>query len=126
MPPQYGSVALLAFFYLTDFQMVCYLPKPAFSCLLVLAFLDMIKTWIVQSFRKTRKKAEWAVGPFIVVLTFVFGMLNAVFIGVGISTFIFVASFYRTGVVKFIANGLTMRSTVERNRKDSDWLVSCL
>ena len=49
--PQYGSFALLGIFYLTDFQLVRFIPKPAFSCLLVLAFLDMVSTWLIGSYR---------------------------------------------------------------------------
>eukprot|EP00521_Asterionellopsis_glacialis_P011202 CAMPEP_0195293998 /NCGR_PEP_ID=MMETSP0707-20130614/13943_1 /TAXON_ID=33640 /ORGANISM="Asterionellopsis glacialis, Strain CCMP134" /LENGTH=932 /DNA_ID=CAMNT_0040354855 /DNA_START=29 /DNA_END=2824 /DNA_ORIENTATION=- len=121
-PPQYGSMVLLGIFHLTGFSLVCYIPKPAFSCLLVLAFLDMTKKWLIQSFHNTRKKTEWAVAPAIVLLAFSFGLLNAIFIGVGMSTFIFVASFYRSGVVKFLANGLSMRSTIERGVPDINWL----
>lgn len=99
-----------------------FIPKPAFSCLLVLAFLDMTANWLVMSYRKIRNKAEWAVAPLIVVLTFAVGMLNAIFLGVAFSTFIFVASFYRTGVVKYLANGLTLRSSTERGIRETKWL----
>ena len=99
-----------------------FIPKPAFSCLLVLAFLDMTANWLVMSYRKIRNKAEWAVAPLIVVLTFAVGMLNAIFLGVAFSTFIFVASFYRTGVVKYLANGLTLRSSTERGVRETKWL----
>ena len=39
LAPQMGSVLLLFCFYLTSFQVVSYVPKPAFSSLLVLAFI---------------------------------------------------------------------------------------
>lgn len=120
--PQYGSFALLGLFYLTDFQLVRYIPKPAFSSLLVLAFLNMMSTWFVKSYSKTKQKWEWMVAPLIVVLTFVVGMLNAIFLGVALSTFIFVASFYRSGVIKYLANGLTLRSIVERGHREQAWL----
>jgi SulP family sulfate permease len=120
--PQYGSFALLGVFYLTDFQLVRYIPKPAFSCLLVLAFLDMTATWFVRSYKNTKQKWEWMVAPLIVVLTFLVGLLNAVFLGVALSTFIFVASFYRSGIVKYLANGLALRSTIERGHREAAWL----
>lgn len=120
--PQYGSILLVLVFYLTDFQLVQYIPKPAVSCLMVLAGLDMCKTWLVSSYFKTKAKLEWMVAPVIVVLAFTVGMLNAIFLGVAISTFIFVASFYKAGTVKFVGNGLNLRSTVERGVPENNWL----
>jgi hypothetical protein len=120
--PQYGSCVLVLLFYLTDFQFVQYIPKAAFSCLLVLAGLDMIKTWLIGSFLKTKAKLEWMVAPLLVVCAFIFGMLPAIFMGVAVSTFIFVANFYRVGSVKFVGSGLTLRSTVERGVLESKWL----
>lgn len=69
-----------------------------------------------------QEKTEWLVVPIIVVFAFVVGLLNAVFVGVAMSTFIFVASFFRSGVVKYIANGLSVRSTIERPPNAADWL----
>jgi MFS superfamily sulfate permease-like transporter len=84
--PQLGSVLLLSLFYLTDFQAVSYIPKPAFSSLLVLAFIDMTSTWFVKSYFKTREKMEWLVVPLIVLLAFVVGLLGSVFLGIAMST----------------------------------------
>jgi SulP family sulfate permease len=89
---------------------------------MVLAGLDMTRTWIVNSYFKTKAKLEWMVAPLIVVLAFTVGMLNAIFLGVAISTFIFVANFYKAGTVKFVGNGLTLRSTVERGVPEQTWL----
>jgi Sulfate permease family len=63
LAPQIGSVVLLFVFYLTDFQIVGYIPKPAFSSMLVLAFIDMINTWFYKSYFKTKDKMEWMVVP---------------------------------------------------------------
>lgn len=120
--PQVGSVLLLSLFYLTDFQLVAYIPKPAFSSLLVLAFIDMTSTWFIGSYFKTKEKMEWLVVPLIVVLAFVIGLLGAVFLGIAMSTFLFVAAFFRSGVVKYVANGLNIRSTIERSLKTAKWL----
>lgn len=120
--PQYGSFALLGIFYLTDFQLVRFIPKAAFSCLLVLAFLDMFSVWFIGSYRKTKHKWEWMVAPLIIVLTFTVGLLTAVVLGVAFSMLIFVGSFYKSGVVKYLANGLTLRSTIERGYRESVWL----
>lgn len=120
--PQYGSILLVSVFYLTNFQLVQYIPKPAVSCLMVLAGLDMCKTWLVSSYFKTKAKLEWMVAPVIVVLAFTVGMLNAIFLGVAISTFIFVANFYRAGTVKYVGNGLNLRSIVERGVPETTWL----
>ena len=119
--PQVGSAILLFFFYLTDFKMVGYIPKMAFSSLLLLAFLDMMHTWLIKSYTRTKvsgvenlckdfmsqrgsnfhlypqEKLEWLVVPIIVVFAFVVGLLNAVFLGIAMSTFIFVATFFRSG-----------------------------
>ena len=99
--PQYGSILLISVFYLTDFQLVQYIPKPAVSCLMVLAGIDMCKTWLVSSYLKTKSKLEWMVAPMIVILAFTVGMLNAILLGVAVATFIFVAHFYKAGTVKF-------------------------
>ena len=120
--PQYGSVLLLLVFYLTDFQLVGYIPKAAFSSLIVLAFLDIMVTWFFKSYQKTLDKLEWLVVPVIIIAAFVVGLLNAVFIGIAASTVLFVAAFFRSGVVKFMASGLTVRSTIERPFLSGDWL----
>jgi MFS superfamily sulfate permease-like transporter len=79
--PQYGSVLLLVLFYLTDFQLVKYIPKAAFSSLLVLGAVDTFVVWFFMSFRKTQDILEWLVVPFIVVFSLVVGFLNAIFLG---------------------------------------------
>lgn len=60
--------------------------------------------------------------PLIIVLAFSVGLLSAVVVGVMFSTIIFVGSFYKSGVVKYLANGLTLRSTIERGFRESVWL----
>jgi CRP-like cAMP-binding protein len=151
LAPQIGSVLLLFVFYTSDFQIVGYIPKPAFSSMLVLAFIDMINTWFYKSYFKTKDKFEWMVVPVslstclvllslsilsypamlrsilmlpqaIVVCAFVLDLLSAVFLGIGFSTLIFVASFFRSGVVKYVANGKCINSTIERPFRMSEWL----
>lgn len=56
------------------------------------------------------------------VFAFVVGLLSAVFLGIAMSTFLFVAAFFRSGVVKFVANGITLRSTIERPVRVAKWL----
>jgi sulfate permease, SulP family len=113
---------LLAAFYLTDFNLVGYIPKAAFSSMLVLSFIDMIDVWALKSYFKTKEKMEWLVVPLIVVLAFVVGLLQSVFLGLAMSTFLFVASFFRSGVVKYVSNGINIRSTIERPTKVTKWL----
>ena len=122
MEPQFGSVFLLVFLYLTNFSIVQYIPKPAFSSLMVLAGLDMLRAWLVDSYFKTKVKLEWLVAPTLVVLALAIGFLNAVFVGVALSTFLFVGSFHQVGTVKFVGNGLNLRSTVERGNPETAWL----
>ncbi len=93
-----------------------------FASLLVVTSIEMTQTWFINSYHKTAIKSEWVVVPSIVVLTFVIGVLQSVFMGLAISTFIFVGTFFRSGVVKFIASGLTVHSTTERSSEDCDWL----
>lgn len=109
-------------FYTTDFELVGYIPKAAFSSLIVLAFLDIMVTWFFQSYKKTSDKMEWLVVPVIIIAAFVIGLLNAVFLGIAASTVLFVAAFFRSGTVKFMASGLTVRSTIERPFLSGDWL----
>jgi SulP family sulfate permease len=45
-----------------------------------------------------------------------------VFLGIAMSTFLFVAAFFRSGVVKYVANGINIRSTIERSPKTAKWL----
>ncbi len=97
MAPQIGSVLLLLAFYVTDFQLVGYIPKPAFSSMLVLSFMDMIYSWFYQSYFKTKDKSEWMVVPAIVLCAFIFDLLSAVFLGIAFSTLLFVGSFFRSG-----------------------------
>ena len=61
--PQVGSVLLLLLFYMTDFQVLGYVPKPAISSMLVLSFMDTTYTWFYKSFSKTKDKMEWIVVP---------------------------------------------------------------
>lgn len=58
----------------------------------------------------------------IVVCAFVLDLLSAVFLGIGFSTLIFVSSFFRSGVVKYVANGKCIHSTIERPFRMSEWL----
>jgi CRP-like cAMP-binding protein len=82
----------------------------------------MVSVWFFGSYRKTKQKWEWMVAPLIMILSFVVGLLSAVVVGVTFSTIIFVGSFYKSGVVKYLANGLTLRSTIERGYRESVWL----
>lgn len=120
--PQFGSILLLIFFYATDFELVRYIPKACFSSLLVLGAVDTFVVWFFVAYKKTQDLMEWLVVPFIVAFSLIVGFLNAVFLGIGISTFVFVAAFFRIGVVKFNATGLEIRSTIERSMIISDWL----
>jgi MFS superfamily sulfate permease-like transporter len=52
----------------------------------------------------------------------VLDLLTAVFLGIGFSTLIFVAAFFRSGVVKYVANGKCINSTIERPFRASEWL----
>jgi MFS superfamily sulfate permease-like transporter len=78
--------------------------------------------WFLKSFRKTQNKVEWLVNPFIVLTASFVGLLSAVFLGIALSTFFFVAAFYRSGVVKYVATGITIRSTIERPTSTARWL----
>mmetsp|Transcript_25689 Transcript_25689/g.60414 ORF Transcript_25689/g.60414 Transcript_25689/m.60414 type:complete len:1133 (+) Transcript_25689:154-3552(+) len=120
--PQYGSCLLLIAIYCTNFSIVQYIPKPTFSSLMVLAGLDMSRSWMIRSYYQTKSKVEWMVAPILVTLAFCFGLLNAIFVGVAISTFWFAASFQRSGVVKYVGNGIALRSTVERGFDQVAWL----
>jgi MFS superfamily sulfate permease-like transporter len=122
LAPQVGSVFLLFFFYLTNFRLVGFIPKTAFSSLLLLAFIDMMSSWFIKSFLTTKEKMEWLVVPLIIALAFTLNLLQAVFLGIAMSTFLFVASFNRSGVVKYVANGQTIRSTIERPPRVARWL----
>ena len=64
-------------FYLTNFEMVSYIPKLTFSSLLVVNSFDLLQSWFVASYKKIADKGEWIVVPGIVLASFVFGMLNA-------------------------------------------------
>jgi MFS superfamily sulfate permease-like transporter len=94
----------------------------AFSCLLSLAFIDNTLTWFIRSYFQTKSKLEWLAVPLIVLFAFAMGLLQAVFLGIAISTFLFVGAFFRSGVVKFAASGLTIRSTIERPPTNAQWL----
>jgi len=120
--PQYGSIILLVGFYLMDFEVVKYIPKTAFSSLLVLGAVDTLTVWFFGAFHKTQDLAEWLVVPMIAAFSLFVGFLNAVFLGIGISMFVFVAAFFRVGVVKFNATGLEIRSRIERSMAQSMWL----
>lgn len=82
----------------------------------------MTDNWFIQSYHKTEEKAEWLVVPIIVVLAFVVGLLKAVLLGIAMATFLFVGAFNRSGVVKYVATGMNIRSTIERPRNVSKWL----
>ena len=122
--PQYGSVILLLIFYFTDFQLVQYIPKTVFSSLLVLGAVDTLVVWFIGAYHKTQDFVEWLIVPTIVAFSLFVGFLNAVFLGIGISLFVFVANFFRVGVVKFNASGLEIRSRIERSMAQSIWLDS--
>ena len=88
----------------------------------MLAFYDMIATWFIKSYFKTKEKMEWIVVPLIIIFANMFGLLQAVFLGLAMSTFLFVATFFRSGIVKFVSHGVHVRSTIERPLNDARWL----
>lgn len=88
--PQYGSILLLLIFYFTDFDMVRFIPKTIFSSLLVLGAFDTFVVWFFQAYHKTQDILEWLVVPLIVLFSLIVGFLNAVFLGIGISMFVYV------------------------------------
>jgi MFS superfamily sulfate permease-like transporter len=118
--PQLLACLLVLGCYLSDFRLISFVPKCTFSSLLVMASIDLLTNWFIKSFQKTG--SEWFVIPFIVLASQIFGVLQSVALGVGISTLVFVSSFYQAGTVKYIANGLTIRSTIERHSDDNVWL----
>jgi MFS superfamily sulfate permease-like transporter len=61
-----------------------------------MAAIDLVNTWFFRSYRKTASIYEWLVVPFIVTASLLSGMLQSLGMGVAISTFIFVAQFYRS------------------------------
>lgn len=120
--PQYGSIVLLALVYFTSFNLVRYIPKTAFSALLVLGAVDTLVVWFIGAYRKMQDLTEWLVVPFIVAISLWIGFLKAILLGLALSTFVFVASFNRVGVVKFNATGMEIRSRIERTMAQSAWL----
>jgi MFS superfamily sulfate permease-like transporter len=121
--PQYFSVVLLLVaFYSSGFELIRFIPKTAFSSLLVLSAADNIVTWFIKPMSKMDNLLEWSVVPFIVMFSLLVGFLNAVILGIGVSTFLFVTDFFRVGVVKYDASGLEIRSRIERSLVQSVWL----
>lgn len=120
--PQYGSIILLIFFYLNKFELVGYFPRMVFSTLLFISSMDLLQNWFVLSYEKTADRGEWLIVPILALFAFIVGVLPAVAFGLALSTIIFVGTFYKSGVVKFIATGVTVHSTTERNIDDAEWL----
>ena len=121
--PQYFSVfLLLVAFYSSGFELVRFIPKAAFSSLLVLGATDNIIIWFLRPISKMDNLLEWSVVPFIAGFSLLVGMLNAIVLGIGLSTFLFVTDFFRVGVVKYEATGIEIRSRIERSLVESVWL----
>lgn len=121
--PQYLSVALLFLaFSMSGFDLVRFIPKTAFSALLVLGAVDNFVTWFLRPLSRMATVLEWSVVPFIAALSLMVGFLEAVVLGIGLSTFLFVTDFFRVGVVKHDASGLEIRSRIERSLVQSVWL----
>lgn len=120
--PQYVSIVLILIFYCNRFELVSHIPKITFSSLIIVVSVDMINIWFLTSYKRHADKKEWIVAPILVIFTFTVGMLEAVALGIAISTFIFVGTFYTSGVVKYVGNGLVVHSTIERSAREGDWL----
>jgi hypothetical protein len=121
--PQYLSIfLLLVVFYCSGFEIVQFIPKTVFSSLLVLSAADNIVTWFIKPLSKMDTLLEWSVVPVIMLCSVLIGMLPAIVLGIAVSTFIFVAAFFRVGVVKYDASGLEIRSRIERSLVQSVWL----
>ncbi|GKY97142.1 hypothetical protein MPSEU_000672600 [Mayamaea pseudoterrestris] len=120
--PQYGSIILLFAVYCINFSLVRFVPKTAFSALLVLGAVDTLVVWFIGAFRKTQDLAEFIVVPIIVMFSLWIGFLKAILLGFALSTFVFVAAFFRVGVVKFSSTGIEIRSRIERPLNQSMWL----
>jgi len=120
-PQALSMILLFVAGYVLRFSLVSFIPKAVFSSLLNYAAFDMLNTWLVKSYQKDIVH-EWVVVPLIVIVALFYGMLASIGCGLAGSTIIFVGMFYRAGVVKCIANGLMIRSTVDRNLEDNEWL----
>ena len=120
--PQLGSILLLFLVYLTDFSMVQYIPKAAFSSLLVLGAVEILAIYFVKSFQKTQDWIEWIAVPVIVIFSITMGFVQSIFLGLVVSLFLFMASFWRAGVVKYHATAMEVRSRIERSMNQSQWL----
>eukprot|EP00558_Chaetoceros_sp_UNC1202_P005939 CAMPEP_0197256122 /NCGR_PEP_ID=MMETSP1429-20130617/74296_1 /TAXON_ID=49237 /ORGANISM="Chaetoceros sp., Strain UNC1202" /LENGTH=117 /DNA_ID=CAMNT_0042719591 /DNA_START=120 /DNA_END=469 /DNA_ORIENTATION=+ len=94
-----------------------------FAALLFETSIEMMEAWSFNSYKKTATISEWAVIPIIVIISLLVGILPSIGVGLVLSLFIFVGTFYRSGgVVKFMDNGLYIHSVTERNAEDAEWL----
>merc|ERR1712238_128002 len=73
--PQYLSIFLLfVVFWFFGFELVRFIPKTAFSSLLVLGATDNIVTWFINPLSKMDTLLEWSVVPIIALCSLFLGM----------------------------------------------------
>ena len=106
----------------TNFKLLLYVPKATFSSLLVLLGLQMFDAFLKQAYCRIPTLKEFMIIPGFVALAQWLGLMPTVGVGAAFSVAIFVNEMNAKGVVKYVANGLTLRSSIERFHADATCL----
>ncbi len=121
--PNILAAVTLMYAYFTNMSMIQYLPRLALSIALGLVGFVNFYNWGIAPLR-TLSNAERMVLLGYMMTTEFFGMLPSVALGGGICTVLFIFNLTNTSVVKYLGNGLTLRSAISRTERDGSWLDS--
>ena len=121
-----GSSLLLSLVFLvalaaTSWAPLMFVPIATFSSMLVLLSAKCVETFVVKPYFEMSRK-EWMIIPSFVILTIFVPVLPAVAIGGTVSVCLLIAALTNEGCVRSIANGMTLRSSIEYYRREERWL----
>jgi SulP family sulfate permease len=98
-------------------QVVTYFPKVVLGGLVVFLGLAFLVEWLYDAWFKL-SKADYAMVVMILAVTYAFGMLAGVGVGIVLAVTLFVVQYSKVDVVKHALSGETFQSRVDRPRLD--------
>ena len=106
----------------TEWSVVAFLPKIVFSTIMIQCGIVLLVTYFIAPWRKCPTMWDFLPIPIMVLVSIFVSIVAAVVVGGCMCVFIFAQSHMREGFVKFLSNGLYLRSSVERGVRESECL----
>lgn len=98
-----------------------FIPRFIVGGLLVYFGYQFIEHWIVKQYKQSTLSQLSIIGA-IVVTSLWFGFVASIGVGILVAVGFFLVQYSKTGVIRYVSTGATLRSRVTRNAVHDDWL----